>query len=186
MNRLQQYYEDVVRPDLLIKHPYSNVMQIPHLKKIVINMGVKDVLQDKKHILSGMVALERISGQRPTVNRSKKSVASYQLKQGTILGCKVSLTGDAMYQFLDKLIHIVLPRVKDFKSLQSKSFNGQGHYSLGLPDVIVFPEIESQYGKIPRTYGVDIHFVTTAGSDPEAMSLLSAFQLPFTEEKGNQ
>lgn len=181
MNRLQQYYEQVVRPDLALKHTYKNVMQVPNLRKIVVNMGVKDVLLDKKHILSGMVALERISGQRPTVNRSKKSVASYQLKQGTILGCKVSLTGDRMYEFLDKLIQIVLPRVKDLKPLQWKSFNGEGHYSMGLSDVIVFPEIESQYGKMPRSYGIDISFVTNAKNDQEAKSLLSAFQLPFSE-----
>lgn len=181
MNRLQQYYEEVIRPDLAIKHTYQNVMQVPGLNKIVINMGVKDVLQDKKHILSGMVALERITGQRPTVNRSKKSVASYQLKQGTILGCKVSLTGHRMYDFLDKLVYVVLPRVKDLKPLQQQSFDGRGHYSMGLLDVIVFPEIESQYGKIPRSYGIDISFITNAKCDQEAKSLLSAFQLPFSE-----
>lgn len=179
MNRLQLYYEEVVRVDLLSKHKYNNVMQIPRIKKIVLNMGVKDVLQDKKHILSGMVALERISGQRPTVNRSKKSVSSFQLKEDTIIGCKVSLTGNNMYDFLDKLIHVVLPRVKDMKSLQSRHFTNDGHYSLGISDVLVFPEIESEYGKIPRTYGMDITFVTTCKNNEEAKSLLSAFQLPF-------
>lgn len=180
MNRLHLYYEEVIRPDLLLKHTYKNLMEIPHLEKIVLNMGIKDVLQDKKHILSAMVALERISGQRPTVNRAKKSVASYQLKEGSILGCKVSLTGETMYEFLDKLVSIVLPRVKDLKLIQKKSFNG-GNLSLGLTDVIVFPEIESQYGKIPRTYGIDITFVTSAKNAMEARSLLSSFQLPFSE-----
>nr|YP_007890490.1 ribosomal protein L5 [Andalucia godoyi]AGH23984.1 ribosomal protein L5 [Andalucia godoyi] len=184
MNRFQSYYENVIRPDLLLKHSYTNVMEVPHLKKIVLNMGVKDVLQDKKHILTGMILLERISGQRPTVNRAKKSVSSYQLKEETILGCKVSLTGDSMYEFLDKLVTIVLPRVKDLKPLRFKSFDGQGNYSLGMKDTFVFPEIESEYGRIPKTYGFDIHFITTAKTDDDARSLLSAFQLPFENEKG--
>lgn len=185
INRFQSYYEQVIRPDLLLKHGYENVMEVPQLKKIVLNMGVKDVVQDKKQILTGMILLERISGQRPTVNRARNSVSSYQLKEGTILGCKVTLTGDAMYQFLEKFVTIVLPRVKELKPLRLDSFDGQGNYSLGMKDTLVFPEIESEYGRIPRTYGLDIHFVTNAKEDLEARSLLSAFQLPFQNEKGS-
>lgn len=179
MSRLKKYYEEVVRPDLLYKGNYTNIMEVPELEKIVIHMSVKDTLVDKKAILGGLVTLERISGQRPTIIRAKKSVAAFHLKEGSIIGCKVSLTGEHMYNFLDKLVYIVFPRVKDFKALKNSSFHNQGQYALGLSDVLIFPEIESEYGKIPRIYGIDINFVTSAQDAIATKMLLSSFQLPF-------
>lgn len=180
--RLRHHYETVLRPDLLVKGNYNNIMQVPELKKIVVNMGVKDVLvHDKKYILTGLVSLERITGQRPTVNRAKKSVAAFHVKESTIVGCKVSLTGEPMYAFLDKLVHIVLPRVKDLKVSTLKNFDRRGNLSLGISDLMVFPEIESEYGKIPKFYGIDINFITSASNDNEGLMLLSGFQLPISD-----
>lgn len=182
MSRLKKHYFQVVRPDILIKGSFKSIMEIPELKKITLNMSVKDTIQDKKAILSGLITLERISGQRPTITRAKKSVASYSLKEGAIIGCKVSLTGDSMYNFLDKLVYIVLPRVKELKALKLGSFNGHGNYALGLSDLLVFPEIESEYGKIPKSYGMDIIFVTNTSSDIYGQMILSGLQLPFLPE----
>lgn len=144
-------------------------------------MNIKDNLTDKKAILGGMVGLERISGQRPTIIRARKSVAAFHLKEGAIIGCKVTLTGEPMYNFLDKLIYVVFPRVKDLKSLKVSSFHNGGQYSLGISDILIFPEIESEYGKIPRTYGMDINICTTSKNLDLAKMLLSSFQLPFSD-----
>lgn len=184
ITRLRYHYETVIRPDLLSKGRYQNIMEVPELKKIVLNMGVKDVLvNDKKYILAGLVSLERITGQRPTINRAKKSVAAFHVKEHSIVGCKVSLTGDSMYAFLDKLVHVVLPRVKDLKVSTVKSFDRRGNLSLGISDLMIFPEIESEYGKIPKFYGLDINFVTSASTDEDGLMLLSGFQLPVSDRR---
>lgn len=186
MSRLKEHYEQIIRPDLLIKGSFKSIMEVPQLNRIILNMGVKETIQDKKAILSGLVTLERISGQRPTITRAKKSVASYHLKEGAIIGCKVSLTGEKMYNFLDKLVYIVLPKVKELKTFKLQSFNGYGNYALGLSDLLVFPEIESEYGKIPRIYGMDIIFLMNTKNDLYGRMILSGLQLPFTNNDKKQ
>lgn len=183
MSRLKTFYENVIRPDLLTKGNYKSIMEVPALSKITLHMTIKDTLNDKKSIVNGLILLERITGQRPTVIRSRKSVASFHLKEGSIIGCKVSLTGENMYNFLDKLVYIVLPRVKDFKTIESSSFQANGNYSLGLSDSLVFPEIESEYGKIPKTYGLDISFNILGKDINSSKLLISAFQLPLKDNK---
>jgi large subunit ribosomal protein L5 len=177
MARLRKHYDTVVRPALQKEFNYANPMQVPKLEKIVINMGVGEAAQDSKKIESALAELIQIAGQKPVTTKAKKSIAQFKLREGQVVGCKVTLRSDRMYEFLDRLINIALPRVRDFRGVPAKSFDGRGNYSLGLKEQIVFPEIN--YDKVEAIRGMDIIFVTTAKSDGEAKSLLKGFDMPF-------
>jgi large subunit ribosomal protein L5 len=175
--RLREHYDNVVRKNLLEQFSYKNVMEVPRLEKIVINMGVGEASQDAKKIEGAVADLTAIAGQKPVVTRAKKSIATFKLRENQIVGCKVTLRKDKMYEFLDRLVTIALPRVRDFRGISGKSFDGQGNYALGLKEQLVFPEIN--YDRVDRIRGMDIVFVTTAKSDEEAKALLKAFDMPF-------
>ena len=180
MARLQEHYETTVRPALLEEYKYSSSMQVPKLEKIVINMGVGEASQDKKLINGALEDLASITGQKPVVTKAKKSIATYKLRDGMIVGCKVTLRRERMYEFLDRLVNIALPRVRDFRGLNGKSFDGHGNYAMGVKEQIIFPEID--YDKVDRIRGMDIIICTTAKSDGEAKSLLRGFDFPFKGE----
>jgi large subunit ribosomal protein L5 len=175
--RLREHYEKVVRPALRDEFSYQNPMQVPKLEKIIINMGVGEAAQDAKKIEAAVAELTAISGQKPVVTKAKKSIAQFKLREGQVVGCKVTLRADRMYEFLDRLVNIALPRVRDFRGIPGKSFDGRGNYAMGLKEQIVFPEID--YDKVEAVRGMDIIFVTTAKSDAEAKSLLKGFDMPF-------
>ncbi|MEW5729264.1 MAG: 50S ribosomal protein L5 [Pseudomonadota bacterium] len=175
--RLREHYDSQVRKALQEEFGYKNPMQVPKLEKIIINMGVGEAAQDVKKIESAVAELTAISGQKPVTTRAKKSIAQFKLREGQVVGCKVTLRADRMYEFLDRLINIALPRVRDFRGVPGKSFDGRGNYSLGLKEQIVFPEIN--YDKVETIRGMDIIFVTTAKSDAEAKALLKGFDMPF-------
>ena len=177
--RLKKQYDDKVRTDLTKEFGYKNPMQVPRLEKIVINMGVGEAVNDSKKIQAAADELTRIAGQKPVITKSKKSIAVYKLREGQAIGVKVTLRADRMYEFLDRLVTIALPRVRDFRGLNGKSFDGRGNYSLGLKEHIVFPEID--FDKIDTTWGMDITICTTAKTDAEARELLAAFQFPFVK-----
>lgn len=175
--RLREHYDTQVRKALQEQFGYKNPMQVPKLEKIIINMGVGEAAQDVKKIESAVAELTAISGQKPVTTRAKNSIAQFKLREGQVVGCKVTLRADRMYEFLDRLITIALPRVRDFRGVPGKSFDGRGNYSLGLKEQIVFPEIN--YDKVETIRGMDIIFVTTAKSDAEAKALLKGFDMPF-------
>jgi large subunit ribosomal protein L5 len=175
--RLKQEYRDKVRPALKQQFGYKNDLQVPRLDKIVVNMGVGEAVQDAKHIAAATKDLTAITGQKPVVTKSKKSIATYKLREGMPIGCKVTLRRDRMYEFLDRLVNIALPRVRDFRGLSPKSFDGRGNFALGLKEQLVFPEIN--YDQVDTVRGMDIVICTTARTDAEAKALLAAFQLPF-------
>ena len=177
MARLRKHYETVVKPALQTEFNYANSMQIPKLTKIVINMGVGEAAQDAKKIESAVAELTLIAGQKPVVTKARTSIAQFKLREGQVVGCKVTLRADRMYEFLDRLINIALPRVRDFRGVPGKSFDGRGNYALGLKEQIVFPEIN--YDKVETIRGMDIIFVTTAKSNEEAKALLKGFDMPF-------
>jgi large subunit ribosomal protein L5 len=177
MTRLQEHYEQVVKPALASEFGYKNPMQVPRLEKIVINMGVGEAVQDPKKIEAAVNDLTLISGQKPVVNKAKRSVASFKLRAGMTIGCKVTLRRERMYEFLDRLVNIALPRVRDFRGLSGKSFDGHGNFALGLKEQIVFPEID--YDKVDEVRGMDIVICTTAGTDEEAKALLIGFDMPI-------
>lgn len=182
--RLQKLYEDKIRAELKGKFGYANEMQIPRLEKIVINMGVGDATQDKKRVEAAAAEMMAIAGQKPVVTRAKKSIAQFKLREGMPIGCKVTLRGDRMYEFLDRLINIAMPRIRDFRGISPKSFDGRGNYALGVKEQIVFPEIN--YDRIERVRGMDIIFTTTATTDDEARELLRAFNMPFTDRQSDK
>lgn len=173
----QKHYNETVRSDLQKAFNYANVMQIPKLEKIVINMGVGEAAGDSKLIQNAVEDLTAISGQKPVITRAKKSIAGFKLREGQPVGVKVTLRGKRMYEFLTRLANIALPRVRDFRGLSSKGFDGRGNYSMGLKEQIVFPEIN--YDKIDKIRGMDISFVTSAANNNEAKALLEAFNMPF-------
>ncbi len=175
--RLKEQYRSKVRAELTKEFGYKNPMQVPRLEKIVINMGVGEAVADSKKIQAAADELTRITGQKPVVTKAKKSIAVYKLREGQAIGVKVTLRQDRMYEFLDRLVTIALPRVRDFRGLNGKSFDGRGNYALGLKEQIVFPEID--YDKIDAVRGMDIVICTTAGTDKEAKALLKGFDLPF-------
>ncbi|CAA7627081.1 50S ribosomal protein L5 [Magnetospirillum sp. SS-4] len=177
MARLRKHYETVIKPALQKEFDYANPMQVPKLEKIVINMGVGEAAQDAKKIESAVAELTLIAGQKPVVTRAKTSIAQFKLREGQVVGCKVTLRSDRMYEFLDRLINIALPRVRDFRGVPAKSFDGRGNYSLGLKEQLIFPEID--YDKVETTRGMDIIFVTTADTNEEAKALLKGFDMPF-------
>jgi large subunit ribosomal protein L5 len=175
--RLKQEYDEKVRPALKQQFGYQNDLQVPRLDKIVVNMGVGEAVQDAKHIAAATKDMTAITGQKPVVTKSKKSIATYKLREGMPIGCKVTLRRERMYEFLDRLVNIALPRVRDFRGLSPKSFDGRGNYALGLKEQLVFPEIN--YDQVDTVRGMDIIICTTARTDAEAKALLAAFQLPF-------
>ncbi|PCJ59891.1 MAG: 50S ribosomal protein L5 [Rhodospirillaceae bacterium] len=178
MARLQEKYETEIRPGLQSEFAYANIMQVPKLEKIIVNMGVGEAVQDSKKISSALAELTAITGQKPVTTRAKKSIAAFKLREGMPIGCKVTLRRRRMYEFIDRLVSIALPRVRDFRGLSQKSFDGHGNFSIGLREQIVFPEIE--YDKIDQVRGMDITIVTTAKTDEEAKALLKGFNVPFS------
>ena len=177
MARLKDHYYGTVRSALLEEFKYKNPMQVPRLTKIVLNMGVGEGSQDRKKVDAAVGDLALIAGQKPVITRAKKSVATFKIREGMPIGCKVTLRRDQMFEFLDRLINIALPRVRDFRGLGRKSFDGRGNFAMGLKEQITFPEID--YDKIDQIRGLDIVFCTTAKTDAEAMALLRAFDMPF-------
>ena len=177
MTRLQEHYDKVVRPALMQEFGYKNPMQVPKIEKIVVNMGVGEAVQDGKKIDAAVADLAAITGQRPVVTRAKKSIATFKVRQNMPIGAKVTLRRNQMYEFLDRLVNIALPRVRDFRGVPGKSFDGRGNYALGLKEQLVFPEIN--YDKVDAVRGMDIIIVTTAKTDAEAKALLRGFSMPF-------
>jgi large subunit ribosomal protein L5 len=175
--RLQDHYEKVVRAELLKQFGYGNPMEVPKLDKVVINMGVGEAVADRKAVDNAAVELARISGQKPVITKARKSIATYKVREGMALGCKVTLRRDRMYEFVDRLVNIALPRVRDFRGLNGRSFDGRGNYSMGLKEQLVFPEID--YDKVDQVRGMDIIICTTAKTDAEAKALLRGFDFPF-------
>jgi len=178
--RLQEYYQKEVVKKLKDKFNYKSVMQVPRINKITLNMGLGEAMDDKKVITAGELDLAKIAGQKPIVTLARKSIAGFKVREGWPIGCKVTLRGQRMYEFLDRLITIALPRVRDFRGLSIKSFDGRGNYSLGFKEQIVFPEIE--YDKIDALRGLDITITTSAKTNKEAQALLEAFNFPFKEK----
>lgn len=179
MNTMQQYYEDVVRLDMIRKFQYANPYSIPKVDKIIVNMGVKEGAVDKKQILPPMLIAELVTGQKSVITKARKSVANFKIRKGFPIGVKVTLRGDLMYNFLYRLVTVVLPRVRDFKGVSHKNINNTGNFSFGIRDLLVFPEIEMEYDKLSRIYGAHITIVTNARTKNETEALLSAFQIPF-------
>jgi large subunit ribosomal protein L5 len=177
--RLHQQYTETILPALIEKFGYKNRMQAPKLDKIVVNMGIGDGVTDSKTVEKAAEDLTQIAGQRAVVTHAKKSIATFKLREGMPVGCKVTLRGDRMYEFLDRLITIALPRVRDFRGVSGKSFDGRGNYAMGLKEQIVFPEIN--YDQVDKVRGLDIIICTTANSDEEAYALLDGFQMPFVK-----
>ena len=177
--RLKEMYQSKIVPALMEKYKYSSVMQVPHLEKIVVNIGVGDATQDAKLLENAVNDLTVITGQKPLITKSKKSIASFKLRANQAIGCKVTLRGNRMYEVLDKLVTITLPRVRDFRGISKNSFDGRGNYTLGVKEQIIFPEID--YDKIGKLRGMDIVMVTTANTDEEAYTLLEMFGMPFAK-----
>ncbi|MFA7638028.1 MAG: 50S ribosomal protein L5 [Parvibaculum sp.] len=177
--RLKQQYLEKVRPELTEQFSYKNMHQVPRLEKIVINMGVGEAVGDSKKVKNAFEDLQAIVGQKPVITKAKKSIATFKLREDMPIGVKVTLRKDRMYEFLDRLVTIALPRVRDFRGLNAKSFDGRGNYSMGLKEHIVFPEID--YDKVDQVWGMDITVCTTAKTDDEARELLRKFNFPFTK-----
>ena len=176
-NRLKEKYNKTIVSDLTSKYNYKNVMEVPKLEKIVVNIGCGDATGNSKLLEAAMADLEAITGQKPVATKAKKSIAGFKLREGQAIGCKVTLRGENMYNFLDKLISITLPRVRDFRGISNKAFDGRGNYTLGLTEQLIFPEIE--YDNVVKVRGMDIVFVTTAKTIDEALDLLKGFGMPF-------
>ena len=177
MSRLKDLYSNEIKDAMVKKFGYKNVMQIPKLDKIVINMGVGEAKENAKVLDTAIKDLETITGQKAVVTRAKKSVANFKLREGMPIGCKVTLRGEKMYEFTDRLVHLALPRVRDFRGVNPDAFDGRGNYALGIKEQLIFPEIE--YDKVDKVRGMDIIFVTTAETDEEARELLTLFGMPF-------
>ncbi len=177
MNRLQEKYSKEIVPSLREKYGYKSVMETPKLEKIVVNMGVGDATGNSKLLDAALEDLKAITGQKPVVTKAKKAIAGFKVRAGQPIGCKVTLRGENMYNFLDKLISITLPRVRDFRGISPKSFDGRGNYTLGLTEQLIFSEIE--YDNVVKVRGMDIVFVTTANTNEEALDLLKGFGMPF-------
>jgi large subunit ribosomal protein L5 len=182
--RLAIHYREKVVPDLMKKFGYKTVMQVPRLKKITINMGVGETVNDKKVLDNALGDMVRIAGQKPVVTNARKSIANFKVRAGFPVGCKVTLRGARMYEFLDRLVNIAIPRIRDFRGVSNRAFDGRGSYSLGVKEQIIFPEIE--YDKIDALRGMDIAINTTAKNDDEARALLSAFRFPFRTDPVKQ
>ena len=179
--RLALYYREKVVPDLMKKFGYKTVMQVPRLRKITLNMGVGETVNDKKVLDHALADMTRIAGQKPVATKSRRSIANFKIRAGFPVGCMVTLRGARMYEFLDRLVNISIPRIRDFRGVSNRAFDGRGNYSLGVKEQIIFPEIE--YDKIDLIRGLNIAITTTAGSDDEARALLAAFRFPFKQEQ---
>ncbi len=180
MARLKAQYLEKIRPALKKELSIANDMAVPKLEKIVLNMGVGEATQDRKHIDSAVEDMTLIAGQKPVVTKARKSIATFKLREEMAIGCKVTLRGDRMYEFLDRLVNIALPRQRDFRGLNHKSFDGNGNYAMGIKEQIIFPEID--YDKVSKIRGMDIVICTSANNDQEALSLLKAFNMPFRDK----
>lgn len=181
MARLKDHYEKVLKPSLVKDIGYKNPFQTPRLEKIVINMGLGEAAQDNRKAQGALDELALIAGQKPVLTKAKKSIAGFKLREGMNIGAKVTLRKDKMYEFLDRLVNIAMPRIRDFRGISPKGFDGRGNYSMGIREHIVFPEIN--YDKVDQIRGMDITFVTTAKTDAEGLALLKGFDLPFTGQK---
>ena len=177
MARLQQFYRDTVVKKLMDERGYKNIMQVPRIEKVTINMGVGEAIGDKKVIENALADMEKISGQKPVTTLARKSVASFKVRDGYPIGCKVTLRKERMYEFLDRLISVAIPRIRDFRGMSPKAFDGRGNYNMGVKEQIIFPEIE--YEKIDAIRGMDINITTSATNDEDARALLAAFNFPF-------
>ncbi len=177
MSRLKETYLNEIIPEMKKKFNYTNTMQVPKLDKIVINMGVGEAKENSKILDSAISDLEIIAGQKVVVTKAKKSVANFKLREGQSIGCKVTLRGEKMYDFLDRLVNLALPRVRDFRGVNPNAFDGRGNYAMGIKEQLIFPEIE--YDKVDKVRGMDVIFVTTADTDEEARELLAQFGMPF-------
>ncbi len=177
MARLKEFYLNEIVPGMTKKFGYKNVMEVPKLNKIVINMGVGEAKENAKVLEAAIKDLETIAGQKPVITKAKKSVANFELREGMSIGCKVTLRGEKMYDFADRLINLALPRVRDFRGVNPNAFDGRGNYALGIKEQLIFPEID--YDKVDKVRGMDIIFVTTAKTDEEARELLTGFGMPF-------
>ncbi|MBY0269097.1 MAG: 50S ribosomal protein L5 [Burkholderiales bacterium] len=175
--RLSLYYKDTVAKELTKKFAYKSPMQVPRIEKIVLNMGVSEAVADKKIMDNAVGDMTKIAGQKPLVTKSRKAIANFKIREGYPVGCKVTLRGARMYEFLDRLVNIAMPRIRDFRGISGRSFDGRGNYNMGIKEQIIFPEIE--YDKIDALRGMNITITTTAKSDEEARALLSAFKFPF-------
>ena len=179
MSRLKEQYQNEIVDAMNKKFGYKNIMEVPKLDKVVINMGVGEAKDNAKLLDSAVADLERITGQKAVICKAKKSVANFKLREGQPIGCKVTLRGEMMYEFLDRLVNLALPRVRDFRGVNPNAFDGRGNYALGIKEQIIFPEIE--YDKVDKVRGMDIIFVTTANTDEEARELLALFNMPFAK-----
>ena len=177
MSRLKEQYTNEIMEAMMKKFGYKNIMQVPKLEKIVINMGVGEAKENKKLLDAAVADMETISGQKAIVTKARKSVANFKLREGMPIGCKVTLRGERMYEFADRLINLALPRVRDFRGVSQNSFDGRGNYALGIKEQLIFPEIE--YDKVDKVRGMDVIFVTTANTDEEARELLTLFGMQF-------
>jgi large subunit ribosomal protein L5 len=177
MSRLQTFYRDQVVPDLMKKFGYQSVMQVPRLTKITLNMGVSEAVADKKVMDNAVGDMTKIAGQKPVVTKSRKPIAGFKIREGLAIGCMVTLRGVRMYEFLDRFVTIALPRVRDFRGISGRSFDGRGNYNVGVKEQIIFPEVE--YDKVDAIRGMNISFTTSAKSDDECKALLAAFRFPF-------
>ena len=177
MARLKELYDTKIRPELMQQFGYKNIMQVPRLTKIVVNMGVGEGAHNAKALENAMHDLALITGQKPMITRARKSIAGFKIRKGMPIGCKVTLRRERMYEFLDRLINLALPRIRDFRGLSPRAFDGHGNYTLGVREQIIFPEID--YDKVDKVRGMDITICTTANTDEEARALLAAFGMPF-------
>jgi len=177
VSRLKEQYQNEIVDAMIKKFGYKNIMQVPKLEKVVVNMGVGEAKENVKILEAAMKDLEIITGQKPIQTKAKKSVANFKIREGMPIGCKVTLRGDKMYEFVDRLVNLALPRVRDFRGVNPDAFDGRGNYSLGIKEQLIFPEIE--YDKVDKIRGMDIIFVTTAKTDEEARELLRLFNMPF-------
>ena len=179
MSRLKELYKNEIMDNMTKKFGYKNVMEVPKLDKVVINMGVGEAKENAKVLESAIADMEKIAGQKAVVTRAKNSVANFKIREGMPIGCKVTLRGEKMYEFVDRLINLALPRVRDFRGVNPNAFDGRGNYALGIKEQLIFPEIE--YDKIDKVRGMDVIFVTTAKTDEEARELLKQFNMPFAK-----
>ena len=179
MSRLRETYQNEIVDAMIKKFGYKNIMEVPKLDKVVINMGVGEAKENAKVLESAVADLEKISGQKAVLTKAKNSVAIFKIREGMAIGCKVTLRGERMYEFVDRLINLALPRVRDFRGVNPNAFDGRGNYALGIKEQLIFPEIE--YDKVDKVRGMDVIFVTTAKSDEEARELLTQFNMPFTK-----
>ena len=184
MARLRDIYRKSILPQLQKEFGYSNPNEVPRLEKIVINVGMGEAIDNPKRLDSAVEELASITGQRPAVTRAKKSISNFKLREGMAIGAKVTLRGPRMYEFLDRLVNVAIPRIRDFRGVPTRSFDGRGNYTLGIKEQLIFPEVD--YDKVDKVHGMDITFVTTAERDDEALALLSAFGMPFRRQAQRQ